>query len=236
MKKIYIEPSLLSADFTKLAEQIVQCERAGADFFHLDIMDGHFVPNITFGPIIVSAIRKISRLPLVCHLMIENPDKYIEEFVKSGADYISIHCEANYHINRSLNFLRKFNVKVGLALNPGTPLSYAFENAEYSDFILLMSVNPGFGGQDFIPSFLKRCEELRNFIERNNLSTLIEVDGGIKVSNVHDVVKAGASMIVSGSGIFKGNVEENLRLLREEIKKAYSELQDDCNGIKDTLL
>lgn len=224
MKKIYIEPSLLSADFTKLAEEIVQCEKAGADLLHLDIMDGHFVPNITFGPIIVSAIRKISQLPLVCHLMIENPDKYLEEFVKSGADYISVHCEANYHINRSLNFLRQLNVKAGLALNPGTPLSYAFENAEYSDFILLMSVNPGFGGQNFIPSFLRRCEELRDFIERNNLSTLIEVDGGVKTSNVGIIVKAGVDMIVSGSGIFEGNIKQNIHSLRSEIKEALSEL------------
>lgn len=224
MKKIYIEPSLLSADFSKLAEVIIQCEKAGADLLHLDIMDGHFVPNITFGPIIVSAIRKISQLPLVCHLMIENPDKYLEEFVKSGADYISVHCEVNYHINRSLNFLRQLNVKAGLALNPGTPLSYAFENAEYSDFILLMSVNPGFGGQDFIPSFLRRCEELRDFIDRNNLPTLIEVDGGVKTSNVGVIVKAGADMIVSGSGIFEDNIKQNIHSLRSVIEGALSEL------------
>lgn len=224
MRRIYLEPSLLNADFTELSKQIVQCERAGADLLHLDIMDGHFVPNITFGPIIVSAIRKISKLPLVCHLMIENPDKYLEQFVKSGADFISVHCETIYHINRSLDFLRQLNVKAGLALNPGTPLSYAFENAEYSDFILLMSVNPGFGGQDFILSCLRRCEELRSFIERNNLPTLIEVDGGIKVSNVEDVVKAGADMIVSGSSIFEGNIEQNIYSLRARIAKALSEL------------
>lgn len=224
MKKIYLEPSLLSADFTILAEEIAQCEKAGADLLHLDIMDGHFVPNITFGPIIVSSIRRISNLPLVCHLMIEHPDKFLEEFVKSGADFISIHCEANYHINKSLNYLRQLKVKAGLALNPGTPLSYAFENAEYSDFILLMSVNPGFGGQDFIPSFLRRCEELRNFIDRNNLPTLIEVDGGVKASNVGDIVKAGADMIVSGSGIFDGNIEQNIYSLRAVIEKTLLEL------------
>lgn len=224
MKKVFLEPSLLSADFTKIGSEIIECEEAGVDLLHLDIMDGHFVPNITFGPIIVSALKRMTRLPIVCHLMIENPHIYAEEYVKAGADYVSIHCEGNYHLNRILNQLRQMDVRVGLALNPGTPLNFAFENAEFCDFILLMSVNPGFGGQEFIPSFLRRCEELRNFAEKKGLNLLIEVDGGIKVSNIAEVVKAGADMIVAGSGIFDGNIKNNIHHMRNEIEKALSKL------------
>ncbi len=226
MKKILIEPSLLSANFANLASEIKKCEEAEADLLHLDIMDGNFVPNITFGPFIVNAIRKITSLPLVCHLMIQNPDFYIPMFAESGANYISFHVEASKHINRTLELIKSFGIKAGIALNPGTPLEFAFENAEFSDFILLMSVNPGFGGQKFIPTFLQRCERLRNFLEKNKLDQVqIEVDGGIKYDNVLDVVKAGANLIVSGSGIFEGDVVQNIKNIKSQIQAYFSKLQ-----------
>lgn len=224
MRKVYIEPSLLSANFANLQNDIKQCEEGRADLLHLDIMDGCFVPNITFGPVVVEAIRRTTHLPLVCHLMIIQPERYIEDFVRSGADYISIHCEGQFHINRTLEKIRHYGKKAGLALNPGTPLEFAFENADYCDFILLMSVNPGFGGQSFIPSFLRRAEKLKEFLIRNNLeNVLIEVDGGIKIDNVQDVVRAGADMIVSGSGIFYGDITENIKRMRKEIERLFDE-------------
>lgn len=220
MRKIFIEPSVLSANFVNLEKDIKLCEQGGADLLHLDIMDGCFVPNITIGLPVVSAIRKITKLPLVCHLMIIQPERYIEEFANSGADYISIHCEGLIHINRTLESIRKLGKKSGLALNPGTPLEFAFENAGYCDFILLMSVNPGFGGQSFIPTFLRRAERLKDFLIKNNLeNVLIEVDGGIKIENVQDVVRVGADMIVSGSGLFDGNVVENIKEMRKKIEE-----------------
>lgn len=218
MRKVLIEPSLLSADFSNLEKEIKLCEQGGADLLHLDIMDGCFVPNITFGPPIVEAIRKVTRLPLVCHLMIVQPERYIENFAVAGADYISIHSEGQFHINRTLEMISGLGKKSGLALNPGTPLEYAFENVEYCQFILLMSVNPGFGGQTFIPSFLKRAERLKNFLIKNGIENVnIEVDGGIKIDNVQDVVRAGADMVVSGSGLFKGNLVENIKEMRKKI-------------------
>lgn len=221
MRKIFIEPSLLSADFANLEKDIKLCEQGGADLLHLDIMDGCFVPNITIGPPVVESIRKVTNLPLVCHLMIVQPERYIKDFVNAGADYISIHCEGQIHINRTLESIRNLGKKSGLALNPGTPLEFAFENAEYCDFILLMSVNPGFGGQSFIPSFLRRAERLKDFLVKNNLENVyIEVDGGIKIENVQEVVRAGADMIVSGSGLFNGNVVENIKQMRQKIEEA----------------
>lgn len=218
MNKVLIEPSLLSANFANLERDIKLCEEGGADLLHLDIMDGCFVPNITIGPLVVQSIKRITNLPLVCHLMIIKPEQYIQDFVNAGADYISVHCETQFHIVRTLQLIKGYGIKCGLALNPGTPLEYAYENAEYCDFILLMSVNPGFGGQSFIPSFLRRCEDLKNFLTKNRLdNVLIEVDGGIKVENVKQVVEVGANMIVSGSGIFDGDVVKNIKAFKEKI-------------------
>jgi len=220
MRQILIEPSLLSANFANLERDIKLCEEGGADLLHLDIMDGCFVPNITFGPVVVQSVKKVTRLPLVCHLMIIKPELYIEDFISAGANYISIHCESQFHINRTLQQIRSYGIKAGLALNPGTPLEFAYENAEFCDFILLMSVNPGFGGQSFIPSFLRRCEQLKAFLTKEGLeNVLIEVDGGIKANNVREVVAAGADMIVSGSGIFDGDIIQNLKEFKEKIKK-----------------
>ncbi|MFN3194566.1 MAG: ribulose-phosphate 3-epimerase [Chlorobiota bacterium] len=217
-KKIQIAPSLLSCDFANLESEVKKCEQFGADILHVDVMDGHFVPNITIGPMIVDAIRPHSNLPIDCHLMIENPDNYIEAFAKAGADYISVHAEACNHLHRSLSLIKENGCKAGVVLNPLTPIEYALEAAEYVDFVLLMSVNPGFGGQSFIENFLERCSILRDYLDENGHSHVdIEVDGGVKASNVAEVVNAGANMIVSGSGLFKGEFEENINNMRNAI-------------------
>lgn len=211
-----ISPSLLSCDFGNLESEIRRCEKAGVDYLHVDVMDGHFVPNITIGPMFVEIMNKITDLPLDCHLMIENPDKYIETFAKSGADLISIHAEAVPHLHRSLAFIKSFNVQAGVVLNPITPIEYAFEAAEYCDFILLMSVNPGFGGQKFIPNLLQRAEKLRSFLDQNGLNHVeIEVDGGITLDNVVDVKNSGVNVFVSGSGLFKGDFESNVKSMKQ---------------------
>jgi ribulose-phosphate 3-epimerase len=216
--KIKIAPSLLSANFGKLAEDIAICEQAGADLLHLDIMDGHFVPNITFGPMMLKHIRKFSQMPVSTHLMIANPDEYIPQFAEYGSDLISFHAEAIPHIHRSLSFIRSFGKKAGLALNPLTPIEYAFEAAEYADFILLMSVNPGFGGQDFIPNYFSRVEKLRNFLINHNLENVeIEIDGGVKISNAKSIADAGANILVSGSGIFSGIISENISAMKKAL-------------------
>lgn len=211
-----ISPSLLSCDFGNLESEIRRCEKAGVDYLHVDVMDGHFVPNITIGPMFVEIMNKITDLPLDCHLMIENPDKYIETFAKSGADLISIHAEAVPHLHRSLAFIKSFNVQAGVVLNPITPIEFAFEAAEYCDFILLMSVNPGFGGQKFIPNLLRRAEKLRSFLDQNGLNHVeIEVDGGITLDNVVDVKNSGVNVFVSGSGLFKGDFESNVKSMKQ---------------------
>lgn len=217
-RQIKIAPSLLSCDFSDLRGEIKKCEEGGADILHIDVMDGHFVPNITIGPLITKAIRPHTRMPLDCHLMISEPDKYIDAFAEAGADMISVHVEVLPHLHRTISHIKSLGVKAGCVLNPATPLHYAFEAAEYCDFILLMSVNPGFGGQAFIPSFLKKCEQLRNFLDNNGLEkTEIEVDGGIKADNIADAVKAGASIIVSGSGLFSGDFAGNVKDMRDRI-------------------
>jgi ribulose-phosphate 3-epimerase len=215
-RKLKLAPSLLSADFANLESDIRKCEEGGADLLHFDVMDGHFVPNITIGPLIAKAIRPKTALPIDVHLMIADPDKYVPAFVEAGADWISVHVEASAHLHRSVQLIRSFDKKAGIVLNPVTPLSYAFEAAEYCDFILLMSVNPGFGGQKFIDSFFRRCSSLREFLDKEGLQHVeIEVDGGIKAGNVKQVTDAGANVIVSGSGVFSGNPVENLKAIRK---------------------
>ncbi|MFA7325613.1 MAG: ribulose-phosphate 3-epimerase [Candidatus Kapaibacterium sp.] len=212
VNQLKIAPSLLSCDFSNLETEVKNCEKFGADILHVDVMDGHFVPNITIGPLIVKAIRPHSSLPIDCHLMISNPDNFIDDFADAGADYISVHAETCNHLHRTLSKIKERNCKAGVVLNPITPLQYAYEAAEYCDFILLMSVNPGFGGQSFITSFLDKCRKLRNYLDSNGLSHVeIEVDGGVKIDNINQVVDAGANMIVSGSGLFKGNFEQNIK-------------------------
>ncbi len=218
MNKVKILPSLLSCDFARLGEEVIACEEAGADILHVDVMDGHFVPNITIGPMITEAVSKSSSLPVDCHLMISNPDNYIEDFVKAGANYISVHAEALNHMHRSLSLIKSFGIMAGIALNPVTPLEYCYEAAEYCDFILLMSVNPGLGGQKFIPSFMNRCKKLRAFLDDNGLQHVeIEVDGGVKIENAAKIASAGATMLVSGSGLFKGNLKDNVAAMRKAL-------------------
>jgi len=210
---ISIAPSILSADFAHLAEEIAKAERGGADLIHVDVMDGHFVPNITLGPPVVSCIRKVTELPLDAHLMIEGPGRYIADFVKAGANWISVHVETEAHLNRTVNHIQDLGARAGVALNPGTPLSALEEILPEIDFVLVMSVNPGFGGQQFIPSSLHKIRKLNDLITSNGYRAQIEVDGGIGTTNLHEVLAAGAEIIVAGSAIFRKNTDvvENVR-------------------------
>ncbi len=219
--KVLIAPSLLSSDFVRLEQEIRRCERGGADLLHIDVMDGHFVPNITIGIPVVRAIRRITHLPLDCHLMITSPERYVEAFAEAGADAISVHAEVSPHLHRTLQQIRSTGAAAGLVLNPLTPLQFAFEAAEFCDYILMMSVNPGFGGQKFISAVLRRIEQLAAFLEQHQLLVPIEVDGGIDPSNAEAVVRAGASILVSGTSIFRdGKVEQNIAALRDAALKA----------------
>ena len=200
-----IAPSLLSANFARLEEDVRMLERGGADWLHIDVMDGHFVPNITIGPIIVAALRKITKLRLDCHLMITEPDRYIPDFAKAGADIITVHVEACPHLNRTVQHIKSFGKKAGVSLNPATQLSSVKEILPDADMILLMSVNPGFGGQEFIPSLYRRAATLSQWIHTQDLNCLIEADGGIKLDNIADVYASGVDAIVSGSGIFSAS-------------------------------
>ena len=212
---ILLAPSLLSADFSRLAEDVRRCADAGAEVLHIDVMDGHFVPNITMGPPVIHALRPHSNLIFDCHLMISNPDAFIGAFADAGAQWISVHTEACTHLHRTLQSIRARGCKAGIVLNPGTPLEYAFAAAEYADFVLLMSVNPGFGGQDFIPSFLHRASRLRSWLDDHDLSHVqIEVDGGVRADNAQEIVRAGANILVSGSGVFRGDLAHNMQALR----------------------
>ncbi len=197
-----IAPSILSADFTCLGEELVRIEKAGADWIHIDVMDGQFVPNITYGPIIVEACKKVSKLKLDVHLMIETPDLLIPEFAKAGADYISVHAEACPHLHRTLQLIKSFDVKAGVALNPGTPLSSIQWIIDQLDFVLIMSVNPGFGGQKFVNSSIDKITALSQMLRKNNSNAIIQVDGGINKDTIHGVHKAGATSFVAGSAIF----------------------------------
>jgi ribulose-phosphate 3-epimerase len=199
---IRIAPSILSANFAALGEDIRKVEEAGAHALHVDVMDGHFVPNITIGPPVVRSIRKATNLPLDVHLMISDPDKYIPTFVEAGATLLTVHAEATTHLDRTLNFIRSQNVLVGVSINPATPLSAVEHALGLADVLLIMTVNPGFGGQKFIPYTVEKIRHARQIIQERNYTCVIEVDGGIDSPTVPVVVKAGAEMLVSGSAIF----------------------------------
>ncbi len=197
-----IAPSILSADFTRLREEIQAVEAAGADWIHADVMDGHFVPNITFGPMLVEAVRRTTRLPIDVHLMIAEPDRYIADFAKAGATYISVHVETCIHLNRTIQLIRDAGARPGMVLNPATPVESARWILEYVDFVLVMSVNPGFGGQSFIPNSLAKIKALRELIAENGWQTMIEIDGGVSTKTIGAIAAAGADVFVAGSAIF----------------------------------
>ena len=199
---VKIAPSILSADFSKLGEEIKDVERGGADYIHVDVMDGHFVPNITIGPLIVDSIRPITKLPLDVHLMIENPDQYIEDFAKAGADYITVHVEACRHLHRTIHLIKSLGVKAGVVLNPATPVQLIEPIIEDLDMVLLMSVNPGFGGQNFILSVLSKIKQVKEMSEQKGLNLEIEVDGGVNEEIALLCVEAGATVLVAGSAVF----------------------------------
>ena len=199
----YIAPSILSADFSKLGAEIKSVEDAGADWIHVDVMDGHFVPNITIGPLIVEAARRSTSLPLDVHLMIENPERFIADFAKAGADLISVQVEACTHLNRTIQMIKESGLRAGVVLNPSTPLSAIEWVLEDVDFIMIMSVNPGFGGQNFISSSLDKISTLRGMLQDRGLTPLIEIDGGVNEKTIKNISDAGADVFVAGSAIFK---------------------------------
>ncbi len=202
MKKI--SPSLLSADFSNLEKDIKMLEEAGADLLHIDVMDGHFVPNITIGPVVVEAIKEVSAIPLDIHLMISDPDYYVNAFIDAGADYLTVHAESSPHVHRIVQKIRDGGIKAGVSLNPHTPISVLENILQDIDLVLIMSVNPGFGGQSFIPHSLEKIKKLKQFLQENNANHIeTEVDGGIKLDNIKEVSDAGCDIFVSGSGILK---------------------------------
>ena len=215
---VRIAPSLLSADFAALGDDIRKVEEAGAHLLHIDVMDGQFVPNITIGPPVVRAIRKVATRPLDVHLMIENPDRYIPEFVAAGAAIITVHAEASIHLDRTLNFIRSHNVLAGVSINPATPLTAVEYALDVADMLLIMSVNPGFGGQKYIPYVTGKIRRAREMITKRKLGCVIEVDGGIDISTMPEVVEAGAQILVAGAAIF-GDADP-VRKLKEMLAMA----------------
>ncbi|MEJ2696317.1 MAG: ribulose-phosphate 3-epimerase [Candidatus Sulfobium sp.] len=199
---IKIAPSILSADFSRLGEEVKAAEEAGAHMIHIDVMDGHFVPNITIGSLVVEAVRKVTKLPLDVHLMIEEPDRYLDDFVDAGADILTVHCEACRHLHRTIQRTRESGVRAGVSLNPATPLGSLENILDEVDLVLVMSVNPGFGGQDFITGSLEKTRSLRKMITEKGLPVSIEVDGGVKPANAKAVAEAGADILVMGSAFF----------------------------------
>lgn len=222
--KMTIAPSILSADFSRLGDEVRACEAAGAGIIHFDVMDGRFVPNITIGPMLVGAVRRATSLPIDCHLMIVEPENYVAEFIKEGADMVSVHPEAGFHLQRTLTLIRSLGAKAGVALNPSTPVEALSYITDELDYVLVMSVNPGFGGQSFIPSALPKIRAVRTFLdERGRNDVPIEVDGGIKPGNVAEVAKAGASIFVAGSAVFGGeDYAESIGSLQRNAERAVS--------------
>lgn len=217
---IKIAPSILSADFIRLGEEIKAAEAAGIDMFHIDIMDGHFVPNITIGHSIVESIKKVTAIPLDVHLMIEEPDKYLGDFIRAGADYLTVHIETSVHLHRTIQWIKESSVKAGISLNPATPVCSLDHILQDIDFVVLMSVNPGFGGQVFIPQAIDKIRMLKKIITERGLSTPIEVDGGVKPDNARLIADAGADILVMGSAFFNSEDYSSLmKRLREILKE-----------------
>ncbi len=217
-----IAPSLLSADFGRLAEEVLALERAGADWIHLDVMDGNFVPNITFGPRAVEAVRSVTRLPLDAHLMVENPDRHLKAFISAGADLVTVHVETCPHLHRTLQSIRDLGARPGVVLNPSTPLNSLEYILEEVELVMIMTVNPGFGGQSFIQAMIPKIRALRRMMDERDCGAELEVDGGVHIGNVREVARAGATVFVSGSGILDtkdyayaiGRMREEIRLAK----------------------
>ena len=220
--KVKLAPSILSADFARLGEQVAEATRAGADYIHIDVMDGHFVPNITIGAPIVASIRLWTSLPLDVHLMIEHPERHISDFAASGADIITVHVEACTHLHRTIESIKQMGKKAGVALNPATPLNSIEEILPYVDLTLIMSVNPGFGGQSFIPETLSKITRLRKMLDEGKFNAELEVDGGITIDNAVSIVKAGANVLVVGNSVFKAKegIIQSLQRLRRAVLSA----------------
>jgi ribulose-phosphate 3-epimerase len=217
---IELAPSILSADFAHLAEQVARAHEGGAAVIHVDVMDGHFVPNLTLGPPVVKSLRKVTKLPLDCHLMIDNPDEFIPIFAEAGADWISVHQEASVHLNRTLQHIRDHGVRAGVVINPATPVETLTEVLDMVDYVLVMSVNPGFGGQKFLPNSLHKMRHLAQIRSQRGLNYRIEVDGGVALDTVAEVVRAGAEILVAGNAVFgKGDPKTNA----EQLLKAATE-------------
>jgi ribulose-phosphate 3-epimerase len=224
MQQFMMAPSILSADFSRMGEEIRAVENAGADIIHIDVMDGHFVPNITIGPLVVASVRKITDLPLDVHLMIEDADRYIDDFAKAGADWITVHVEACPHLHRTVSRIKELGKKAGAVLNPATPLGTLDEILADVDLVMLMSVNPGFGGQSFIRSSLNKIKTLKNMIEDRGLEVGIEVDGGVSPVTIKDVAGAGANIFVAGSAVFG----------QQDYAKEIMEMKDICQSATKT--
>ncbi|AWI12109.1 ribulose-phosphate 3-epimerase [Caldibacillus sp. 210928-DFI.2.22] len=217
---IKIAPSILSADFSILGKEVKDVEKAGADYIHIDVMDGHFVPNITIGPLIVEAIRPVTSLPFDVHLMIENPEKYIQNFVRAGADIISVHTESCRHLHRTMYQIKEQGIKAGVVLNPATPVEMIRDVLTDIDLVLLMTVNPGFGGQTFIPNVLKKIEQVKRWKDEQNLTFEIEVDGGINDETAKQCVEKGVDVLVAGSYIFNNkNREQAIEMIRTRVSE-----------------
>jgi len=223
--KVKLAPSILSADFARLGEQIAEAAKAGADYIHIDVMDGHFVPNITIGVPVVASLRSCTNLPFDVHLMIEQPERYISNFASSGANIITVHVEACPHLHRTIQLIKKSGVKAGVALNPATSLSSIEEIIPHVDLILIMSVNPGFGGQAFIPESLEKISRLHRMLDDERLIAEIEVDGGITIDNVPGIVEAGANVLAVGNSVFKA---------KEGISQALQKIREVAEGKKRT--
>lgn len=218
MKKI--APSILSADFCRLGEEIRAVDAAGADYIHIDVMDGHFVPNITIGPLVVEAVRKITNLPLDVHLMIENPDRFIPDFAAAGADIIVVHAEASIHLHRSIQLIKGLGKRAGVSLNPATPLNVLEYVLADLDLVLLMTVNPGFGGQSFIEECIPKIKSLRAMLDKRGVEAELEVDGGVKVDNIARIAHAGADVFVAGSAVFgSANYAETIKALKSQARE-----------------
>ena len=216
VKTVRIAPSILSADFARLADEIQAVEAAGADLIHIDVMDGRFVPNLTIGPVVVGAARKVTRLPLDVHLMIVEPERLIPEFADAGSNYLTVHVETCPHLHRTVQMIKERGVKAGVTLNPSTPLSLVEPILSDADLLLIMSVNPGFGGQRFIPQVLEKVRQARTLIDAKGLSVELEVDGGVKVDNMRSLAEAGATIFVAGSAIFGSkDYKETIRQMRQ---------------------